>query len=73
MPVELLTEQERATSTSLQAAWVLAKHNKPFTDAEVSKVRMVAVLEELATDKPMDMIIASVRQISLSAKTVVLP
>ena len=56
---------------SLQAAWVLSKHNKPFTDAEVFKECMVAVLEEFATDKSMGRIIASVKQIPLSTKTAV--
>lgn len=48
---QTLTEQERTISASRQAAWVLSKHNKPFTDAEVFKECIVAVLEELATDK----------------------
>ncbi|KAF3845834.1 hypothetical protein F7725_002912 [Dissostichus mawsoni] len=36
------------------ASWVLAKHNRPFTDAEVFKEVMVTVVEELVTDKSMD-------------------
>ena len=65
------TEQERATSVSLQAAWVLSRHNKPFTDAEVIKECMVAVLEELATYKSTDRIIAFAKQTPLSANTAV--
>ncbi|KAJ4928903.1 hypothetical protein JOQ06_004525 [Pogonophryne albipinna] len=63
------TEQERATSASLQAVWVLTKNNKAFATSGVFKECMVAVLEELATDKSMDRIVASVKQVPLSAST----
>ena len=49
--VRSLTEQQRVTSASLKAAWVLTRHNKPFTDAEFFKEVMVAVLEDMVTDK----------------------
>lgn len=52
----------------LQAVRVLTKHNKPFTDAKVFTECMVTVLEETTTDKSMDRIIASVKQVPLSAK-----
>lgn len=64
-----LTPQQKVTSASLKAAWVLARHNKPFTDAEVFKEVMVAVLEELAMDKSMDGVIASVKRVPLSARS----
>lgn len=67
--VRSLTEQQRVTSASLKAAWVLTRHNKPFIDAEVFKEVMVTVLEELATDKAMDGVIASVKQMPLSARS----
>lgn len=35
--VRSATQQERATEASLRVAWVLGKHKKPFTDAEVVK------------------------------------
>ncbi|KAJ4921943.1 hypothetical protein JOQ06_021714 [Pogonophryne albipinna] len=63
------TEQERATRASLQAVWVLTRNNKAFATSEVFKECMVAVLEELATDKSMDRIVASVKQVPLSAST----
>lgn len=63
------SEQERTTSASLKAVWILTKRNKPFTDTEVFKEVMISVLEELATDKSMDKIITSVKQIPLSAAT----
>ena len=67
-----LTSQQKVTSASLKASWVLTKHNKAFTDAEVFKETMVTVLEELAAgDKAMDGVVASVKQLSLSAKTAV--
>lgn len=64
-----LTSQQKVTSASLKAVWVLTRHNKPFTDAEIFKEVMVAVLEELATDKSMDDVIASVKQVPLSARS----
>ncbi|KAL0153882.1 hypothetical protein M9458_050803 [Cirrhinus mrigala] len=64
-----LTDQERVTCASLQAAWVLCRHNRPFTESEVLKECMITVLEELAPDKSMDRIIASVKQVPLSAST----
>uniref|UniRef100_A0A3Q1GNQ4 HAT C-terminal dimerisation domain-containing protein n=1 Tax=Acanthochromis polyacanthus TaxID=80966 RepID=A0A3Q1GNQ4_9TELE len=64
-----LTAQQKVTSASLKAAWVLARHNKPFTDAEIFKEVMVAVLEELASDKSMDGVIASVKQVPLSVRS----
>ncbi|KAF3847450.1 hypothetical protein F7725_020478, partial [Dissostichus mawsoni] len=66
-----LTAQQKVTTASLKASWVLAKHNRPFTDAEVFKEVMVTVLEELATDKSMDGVIASVKQVSLSARSAI--
>uniref|UniRef100_A0A3B3Q8E9 HAT C-terminal dimerisation domain-containing protein n=1 Tax=Paramormyrops kingsleyae TaxID=1676925 RepID=A0A3B3Q8E9_9TELE len=64
-----LTSQQKVTSASLKASWVLAKHNKPFTDAEVFKEMMVTVLEELDANKSMDGVIESVKQMSLSARS----
>ncbi|KAJ4937849.1 hypothetical protein JOQ06_011522 [Pogonophryne albipinna] len=66
-----LTAQQKVTTASLKVSWVLAKHNRPFTDAEVFKEVMVTVLEELATDKSMDGVIASVKQVSLSARSAI--
>ena len=63
------TSQQKVTSASLKASWVLAKHNKPFTDSEVFKEMMVTVLEELASDKSTDSIIASVKQMPLSTRS----
>ncbi|KAK1875836.1 SCAN domain containing protein 3 [Dissostichus eleginoides] len=64
-----LTAQQKVITASLKASWVLAKHNRPFTDAEVFKEVMVTVLEELATDKSIDGVIVSVKQVSLSARS----
>ncbi|KAK0137495.1 SCAN domain-containing protein 3 [Merluccius polli] len=66
------TSQQRATSASLKASWLLARNNRPFTDAELFKEVMVSVLEELAVDKSMDGIIASVKQVPLSARSATL-
>ena len=62
-----LTDQERVTCASLQAAWVLSKHNRPFTEVEVFKECMVTVTQELAPDKSMNRIITTVKLIPLSA------
>lgn len=53
-----LTDQQNLTSASLKAARVLSRHNRPFTDTEVSKEVAVTVWEELATGKSMDGIIS---------------
>ncbi|MBN3290676.1 SCND3 protein, partial [Polypterus senegalus] len=66
---QTLTDQERATCASLQAAWVLCRHNRPFAESDVLKECMITVLEELAPDKSIDRIIASVKQVPLSAST----
>lgn len=64
-----ITQQEKAKCASLKVAWVLARNNKPFTDSEIFKECMVTVLEELPTDKAIEGIIVSVKQVSLSATT----
>ena len=64
-----LTSQEKDTSASVKASWLLARHNKPFTDAELFKDVMITVLEELADDKSMDGVTAFVTQIPLSARS----
>lgn len=63
------TDQERVTCASQQAARVLCKHDWPFKEREVLKECMVSVPEELAPDKSMDKVIASVKQTPLSAST----
>lgn len=61
--------QQKVPSASLKAAWVHARHNRPLTDAEVFKEVMVAVLEELGTDKSMNGVIASGKQVPLSERS----
>ena len=46
-----LTAQQKGNSVPLKASWLLAQHNRPFTEAEVFKEVKVRVLEELAVDK----------------------
>ena len=64
-----LTSQQKGTSASLKASWMIAKHNQPFTDAEDFKEMMVTLLEELDTNK--SMVSRSVKQMSLSARSAV--
>uniref|UniRef100_A0A8C6S850 DUF4371 domain-containing protein n=1 Tax=Neogobius melanostomus TaxID=47308 RepID=A0A8C6S850_9GOBI len=52
-------------------SWILARHGKPFTDAEVMKDVMVSVLQELSTDKTADALITSVKQMPLSVRIAV--
>jgi len=42
--VRLATQQERATETSPSVAWVLGKHKRPFSDAEIVKECMSEVV-----------------------------
>lgn len=60
-----LTTQEKLSSASLKASWILARH------AEIMRDVMVSVLQELSTDKACDALIASVKQMPLSTRTAV--
>ena len=47
-----LTEHERSTCVSVLTALVLSTHKSPLTAADGYEEQPVAVLEELAADKP---------------------
>lgn len=49
---QALTDQERVTCASLQAAWVLPKHNRPFTEAVVFKECMSPFWRNLPPTNP---------------------
>jgi len=36
-----MSEQEKGTEASMRISWILAKHTKPFTDADIIKECMV--------------------------------
>ena len=64
-----MTAQEKATECSLRIAWILGRHKKPFTDAEVVKECMIQTAETLFDGKQRDEIIDKVKQIPLSDST----
>ena len=64
-----MTAQEKATECSLRIAWILGKHKKPFTDAEVVKECMIQTAETLFDGKQRDEIIDKLKQIPLSDST----
>ncbi|CAH0731336.1 unnamed protein product, partial [Brenthis ino] len=62
-----MTEQEKCGEASLRISWTLAKHMKPFTDADIVKECMLAagnVLFENRKD-----VVETIRRIPLSAST----
>lgn len=69
MIVRSATQQERVTEASLRVAWVLGKHKKPFTDAEIVKECMNEVAIALFEGTQKDDIIQKINQISLSDST----
>lgn len=49
--VRSMTNQEKSTEASLRVAWILNKHQKPFSDSEIAKEIMVEVATALFEDK----------------------
>nr|CAI5833566.1 unnamed protein product [Callosobruchus analis] len=48
---KLKTEQEAATRASFRVAFEIAKRGKPFTDGEMIKECIIAVVEEMCPEK----------------------
>ena len=71
MIVRSATQQERGTEASLRVAWVLGKHKKTFTDAEIVKECMKEVAIALFAGTQKDDIIQKMNQIPLSDSTAV--
>ena len=61
-----MTAQEKATECSLRIAWILGKHKKPLSDAEIVGKCMVQMAETLFDGKQRDEIITKIKQIPLS-------
>ncbi|UYV80144.1 EPM2AIP1 [Cordylochernes scorpioides] len=59
------TEQEAATRASFRVALEIAKRGKPFTDGEMIKVCIIAVVEEMCPEK-----VNLLKTVSMSANTV---
>ncbi len=73
MIVRSATQQERATEASLRVAWVLGKHKKPFSDAEIVKECMSEVVTALFEGTQKDDIIKKISQIPCSDSTAARP
>ena len=61
-----MTAQEKATECSLRIVWILGKHKKPFSDAEIVRECMIQMAETLFDGKQRDEIINKIKQIPLS-------
>ncbi|KAL4721338.1 hypothetical protein ACJJTC_006484 [Scirpophaga incertulas] len=62
-----MTEQEKCGEASLRISWILAKHMKPFTDADVVKECFLEVGNALFENKKD--VVETIRRIPLSAST----
>ena len=71
MIVRSATQQECGNEASLRVAWVLGKHKKTFTDAEIVKECMKEVAIALFAGTQKDDIIQKMNQIPLSDSTAV--
>jgi len=48
-----MSEQEKSTEAALRVCWTLNKHQKPFSDSEIVKECMLAVVTALFEEKKM--------------------
>jgi len=64
--VTSMSQREKATESSLRVAWVLAKHKKPFSDAEIIKECMTEVMETMFEGKQKEEMTSKIKQIPLS-------
>nr|CAI5869370.1 unnamed protein product [Callosobruchus analis] len=62
---KLKTEQEAATRASSRVAFETAKREKPFTDGEMIKECIIAVVEEMCPER-----VNLLKSLSMSANTV---
>ncbi|XP_025202119.1 general transcription factor II-I repeat domain-containing protein 2B-like [Melanaphis sacchari] len=62
-----MTEQQKCAQASLQISWILGKHMKPFTDADIVKECMLQSLNILFENKKE--IVETFRHIPISAST----
>lgn len=64
------TVQQKATAASLRVAWILGKKKRPFTDAEMVKECILAVVEEVVTeDKVRAQVMSCIKSIPMSDTT----
>jgi hypothetical protein len=62
-----MTEQQKFAQVSLQISWILGKHMKPFTDADIVKECMLQSVNILFENKKE--IVETFRHIPISAST----
>jgi hypothetical protein len=67
--VRSMTKQEKAMEASLRVTWLIAKKKKPFTDAELVKDCVLAVVESVCDEKDKPGLTAAVKEIPLSDTT----
>lgn len=65
--VRCMSDQEKSTEAALRVCWTLNKHQKPFSDSEVVKECMLAVVTTLFEEKKD--VIAGIQSIPLSARS----
>ena len=61
-----MAAQKKATECSLRIVWILGKHKKLFSDAEIVRECMIQMAETLFDGRQRDEIINKIKQIPLS-------
>lgn len=64
-----MTQQQKATECSLRVAWILGKHKKPFSDAEIIKECMTEVMDTMFEGKQKEEMTTKIKRIPLSDST----
>ncbi|CAI6375147.1 unnamed protein product [Macrosiphum euphorbiae] len=62
-----MSEQEKCTEASMRISWILSKHIKPFTDADIIKECMIEAGNALFDSK--NDIMETIRNIQLSTSS----
>jgi len=64
---KVMSEQEKCAEASMRISWILAKHMKPFTDADIIKECMIEAGNALFDSK--NDIMETIRNIQLSTSS----
>ncbi|XP_040278185.1 zinc finger BED domain-containing protein 5-like [Bufo bufo] len=64
-----MSQQEKTTESSLRVAWILGRHKKPFSDAEIVKECMIEVVDAMFEGKQKEEFQGKIKQIPLSDST----
>ncbi|KAF2885903.1 hypothetical protein ILUMI_20270 [Ignelater luminosus] len=65
--VRCMSDQEKSTEAALRVCWTLNKHQKPFSDSEIVKECMLAVVTSLFEEKKD--VVSAIQSIPLSARS----